>query len=138
MARKTIEELLAEEEKKAEQVRTRKAELKARQRIEERKRDAHRKIVVGAGIMSHIKIDPRFRKAVQDALNKAITEPKQRAAIPDLLDERAFNEAMRAAATTAAIEAREEAEAAAPEIRPAPPARQLKAPGEPPSGAAPA
>ena len=84
--RKTIEELIAEEEKKSEQVKARMAELKARQKAEDRKRDNHRKIVVGAGIMAHIKIDPRFRKAVQEALNKAVTEPKQRAVIPDLLD----------------------------------------------------
>jgi hypothetical protein len=57
--RKTTEELIAEEQKKAEQVRTRMAELKSRQRVEERKRDNHRKIVVGAGVMAHIRIDPQ-------------------------------------------------------------------------------
>ena len=113
--RKTTEELIAEEEKKSEQVKARMAELKARQRVEERKRDNHRKIVVGAAVMAHIKIDPRFRKAVQEALNKAVTDPKHRAVIPDLLDEKAFLEAMRAAAKKAAAEAKEakQAEAAA-------------------------
>jgi len=124
--RKTIEELIAEEEKKSEQVKARMAELKARQKAEDRKRDNHRKIVVGAGIMAHIKIDPRFRKAVQEALNKAVTEPKQRAVIPDLLDEKAFIEAMQAAAKKAAIEAKEEAAAeaaTAAEQQPAPATR---------------
>jgi predicted nucleotidyltransferase len=98
------------------------AELKGRQKAEERKRDSHRKIVVGAAIMAHIKIDARFRKAVQEALNKAVTEPKHRAVIPDLLDEKAFIEAMQAAAKKAAIEAKEEAaaDAAATEQQPAP------------------
>ena len=120
--RKTIEELIAEEEKKSEQVKARMAELKGRQKAEERKRDSHRKIVVGAAIMAHIKIDARFRKAVQEALNKAVTEPKHRAVIPDLLDEKAFIEAMQAAAKKAAIEAKEEAaaDAAATEQQPAP------------------
>ena len=88
--RKSTEELIAEEEKKSEQVKARMAELKARQRVEERKRDNHRKIVVGAAVMAHIKIDPRFRKDVQSALNQAVTDPKHRAVIPDLLDEKAF------------------------------------------------
>jgi len=124
MARKTTEELIAEEKKRAELARVRMAELKSRQKIEERKRDTHRKIVVGAAVMAHTRIDPRFRKAVQDALNKAVPEPKRRAAIPDMLDERAFQEAMRAAARKAAIEAEEAQEAVREsEKQPVPPTR---------------
>ena len=111
-ARKTTEELIAEEEKKAEQVRARMAELKARQHAEERKRDNHRKIVVGAAAMAHVRIDPQFRKALIAALNKAVTDPKQRAVIPDLLDEKAFQESMRLAAKRAAAEVREAADGA--------------------------
>ena len=125
--RKTTEQLIAEEEKKAEQVRARMAELKTRQRVEERKRDNHRKIVVGAAAMAHIRVDPQFRKALRDALNKAVTDPKHRAVIPDLLDEQAFQEAMRAAAKKAAVEAEEaKAEAAASEpVLPARPPQQV-------------
>ena len=111
--RKTTEQLIAEEEKKAEQLKARMAELKARQRVEERKKDSHRKIVVGAAVMAHVKIDPQFRKEVREALNKGVTEPKHRKVIPDLLDEKAFQEAMRAAAKQAAIEAKEAEDAAA-------------------------
>jgi molybdopterin converting factor small subunit len=124
--RKTTEELIAEEGKKVQQLRARMAELKARQKAEERKRDNHRKIVVGAAIMTHIKIDGHFRKEVRDALNLAVTDPKHRSVIPDLLDEQAFQEAQRAAAKKAAVEAAEAAEAAgaaneAPEaVRPSP------------------
>ena len=113
--RKTTQELIAEEEKKVEQVKARMAELKARQRVEERKRDNHRKIVVGAAAIAHIRVDPQFRQALREALNKAVTEPKHRAVIPDLLDEKAFQEAMRAAAKKAAAEAREAAVAAGAE-----------------------
>jgi len=107
--RKTIEELIAEEERKAGQAKVRVAELRTRQRVEERKRDSHRKIVVGAGAIAHIRIDPQFRQALRDALNKAVTDPKQRAVIPDLLDEQAFQESLRAAAKKAESEAKEEA-----------------------------
>jgi hypothetical protein len=115
---KTTEELIAEEEKKSEQVKARISELKSRQRVEERKKDNHRKIVVGAAVIAHIKIDARFRKAVQEALSTAVTDPKHRAVIPDLLNEKAFLEAMKAAAKKAAAEAKEakQAEAAAKSV----------------------
>ena len=124
--RKSTEELIAEEEKKSEQVKARMAELKARQKVEERKRDNHRKIVVGAAAMAHIKIDPQFRRELREALNKAVTDPKHRAVIPDLLDEKAFLQAMRAAVKKEAAEAKEAAKAA---TEPAPPAD--KPAGEP-------
>ena len=122
MAHKTTEELIAEEEKKGEQVKARMAELKARQKVEERKRDNHRKIIVGAAVMAHIRIDPRFRKDLQNALNRAVTDPKHRAVIPDLLDERAYLQAMKAAAKKEAAEAKEAKEAAKTTTEPAPPA----------------
>lgn len=110
--RKTTVELIAEEEKKVEQLKARMAELKARQRVEDRKRDNHRKIIVGAAAMAHIKIDPQFRKDLRNALIQAVTDPKQKAVIPDLLDEKAFQDAMRAAAKKAAEEAKEAKQAA--------------------------
>ena len=100
--RKTLDELIAEEQKKSDEARARIASLKARQRVIDRKRDNHRKIIVGAAAMAHMKISPPFRKALIDALNAAVSEPKHRAVIPDLLDEQAFNEAMRAASKQAA------------------------------------
>ena len=102
--RKTTEELIADEEKNLEQVKARMGELRARQKTDERKRDAHRKIIVGAAAMAHIRIDPQFRNELRAALNAAVTDPKQRGVIPDLLDEQAFNDAMRAAAKQAATE----------------------------------
>jgi len=129
MAHKTTEELIAEEEKKGEQVKARMAELKARQKVEERKRDNHRKIIVGAAVMAHIRIDPRFRKDLQNALNRAVTDPKHRAVIPDLLDERAYLQAMKAAAKKEAAEAKEAKDAAKTVTEPAPPANQ---PGDAP------
>jgi hypothetical protein len=106
--RKTVEELIADEKQKTEQSRARMAELKARQRAEERKRDTHRKIVAGAILIARVNNDPRFRRVVQEAF-----DPKHRAVIADLLDEKAFDQARMAAANKAAIEAKEKEVAAA-------------------------
>jgi hypothetical protein len=119
--RKTTQELIAEEEKKAEQVKARMAELVARQQGEQRKRDAHRKIVVGAAVIAHVRFDPEFRRVLREALKIAVTDPKNRAVIPDLLDEQAFQQAMQAAAKKAANDAKEEAAtSAAAKTPPAP------------------
>ena len=119
--RKTIEELIAEEEKKSEQVKARMAELKGRQGPKSARGQSPQDRGGSRHHGSH-QDDARFRKAVQEALNKAVTEPKHRAVIPDLLDEKAFIEAMQAAAKKAAKEAKEEAaaDAAATEQQPAP------------------
>jgi exonuclease III len=116
--RKSTQELIAEEEKKVEQLKARMGELKARLRGEDRKKDTHRKIVVGGAVMAHIRIDAQFRQNVRDALNKAVTEPKHRNVIPDLLSEQGFQDAMRAAAAKAEIEAQESQNA--PEKQPGP------------------
>lgn len=113
--RKSIDDQIADEQKRADEARARIAALKARQRTVSRKQDNHRKIIVGGACMAHIKIDPQFRKALFEALNAAVTDKKQRAAIPDLLDEQAFAEAMRATAKQAAIEAKEAAPKKKPE-----------------------
>ena len=134
-SRKTIQELIAEQQKKSDQARARIAELKGQERADERKKDSHRKIVVGAAVIAHVKIDPQFRKELREALNKAVTDPKHRAVIPDLLDEEAFHAAMRAAAKKA--EADEGQEATETTNKPAGTAQQRK--GAPDTkGAAPA
>ena len=136
--RKSTQQRIDEEEKKSEQVKARIAELKAQQRADERKRENHRKIVVGAAVIAHVKIDPRFRKEVRDALTKAVTDPKHKAVIADLLDEEAFHAAMRAAAKKADIEAAEAKEAAAATSEPGGAARgPQQGKGGPGTGGAP-
>lgn len=93
--RKTTAQLIADEEKKSGQLKARLEELKTRQRAEERKKENHRKIIVGAAVLAHIKINPVFRKQVQEALNLAVTDPKHREAIRDVLNERAFMTAVK-------------------------------------------
>jgi hypothetical protein len=117
--RKTTEELIAEEERRTEQGKARIAELKARQKAEERRRDTHRKVFAGATLIARVRTDPRLRRAVQESFNEAVTDPKRRAVILDLLDETAFNRSMQAANKEAA-EAKGAEEA---EKQPAPPTR---------------
>jgi len=135
--RKTTEELIAEEERRSEQGKARIAELKARQKTEERRRDTHRKVFAGATLIAHVRIDPRFRRAVQEAFNKAVTDPKRRAVILDLLDETAFNRSMQAANKEAAeAKGAEEAEKQpAPPTRPAQQHNGARSAAPPPTGA---
>ena len=109
--RKTTAQLIAEEEKKSGQLKARLEELKTRQRAEERKKENHRKIIVGAAVLAHIKINPVFRKQVQEALNLAVTDPKHREAIRDVLNERAYMTWMKEAMRLAKAAAKELAEA---------------------------
>jgi hypothetical protein len=120
--RKTVDELIADEKQKTEQSKARIAELKARQRADERKKDTHRKIVAGAILIGRVYSDPRFRRMVHENFNPAVTDPKHRAVIADLLDETAFDQARKAAANKTAIEAKEKeaATAAANTSAPAP------------------
>ena len=103
--RKTTLELIAEEEKKVEQVKSRMAELKARsgRGPQEGHSPQDRRRSHAHGSRQN---RSAFRKMVQDVFNKAVTNPKHRAAILDLIDEQAFQEAMRAAARKADAEAR--------------------------------
>ena len=112
MPRKTTAQLIADEEKKSGQLKARLEELKTRQRAEERKKENHRKIIVGAAVLAHIKINPVFRKQVQEALNLAVTDPKHREAIHEVLNERAFMTAMKEAMRLAKAAAKEAVEAA--------------------------
>jgi peptidoglycan/LPS O-acetylase OafA/YrhL len=54
---------------------------------EERKRDARRKIIVGAAALAHAEVDPGFRAALRMALRAAVTRDIDKAVIPDLLEE---------------------------------------------------
>lgn len=96
--RKSIDDLIADEQKKADEARAKIAALKFRQRSVSRKKENHRKIIVGAAAMAHMKISPPFRKGLMEALNAAVTDKRHRDVILDLLDEQAFAESMQAAA----------------------------------------
>jgi exonuclease III len=120
--RKPIDALIAEEQRKADEARAKIAALKLRQRAVSRKKDNHRKIIVGGAVMAHMRTNAAFRKAAMEALNVAVTEKRYRDAIPDLLDEKAFNEAMQAVAQQAKADLKQaETEKKAAQDKKAPP-----------------
>ena len=107
-----IQQLIAEQLKRQEESRAAVADLRARARLLDRKLDTRRKIIAGAGLLASIKMDSAFREQARKALAAAITRPQDRALLHEFFPE-----------------------APSP---PAPPSRPVKAPGEPPTGAAPA
>jgi hypothetical protein len=67
------------------QTENRLAAMDARERKDERKRDTRRKIIVGAAVLAHAKIDPSFAAKLQEVLSLAVTRPGDRKAIADQL-----------------------------------------------------
>ena len=116
--RKTLYDRIAEEQKRQDESRAALADLKTRAKELDRKLDVRRKIVMGAAVQAHAKVNSAFREELRKALNAAITRPQDRAILPEFFAE----------------------PAAAPDSPAAPesPARPKKPPGNPPSGAAPA
>ena len=109
--RKTLHQRIAELLKRHEQSRAELANLKARARILDRKLDTRRKIILGAAVQAHAKLNARFREELRKAVLAAISRPHDMAVLPEYFPE-------------------------TPEA-PAPPERPPKK-EEPPSGAAPA
>jgi hypothetical protein len=83
--RKTADERIEELRRKREQLDVRMAKLAAKQKSEARKRDARRKIIVGAAVLAHAEQDRFFRSALRDVLRAAVTRDIDRAVITDLL-----------------------------------------------------
>ena len=110
--RKTLEDRIAEEEKRQADLRVAIADLKARARILDRKLDTRRKIVLGAAVQAHAKRDRAFLEVLAKVVRVAVIREQDRALLPEFFP--------------------------SPPLAPSPPARPLKLPGDPPSGAAPA
>jgi len=110
--RETLLQQIADELKRQEQSRAALADLRARARILDRKLDTRRKIIAGAGLLAHAKLNRAFHEEARKALSAAVTRPQDRALLPEFFQDSAPGNT--------------------------PPARPLKAPREPPSGAAPA
>src|ERR1700690_147891 len=80
--RKTLHERIAEEEKRQEDLRLSIADLKARARTLDRKLDTRRKIVLGAALEAHAKLNSAFHAAMAKALPAAV-RPKDRWLLPE-------------------------------------------------------
>jgi hypothetical protein len=119
--RKTLHQRIAELLKRHEQSRAELADLKARAKDLDRKLDVRRKIIMGAAVQAHAKLNSAFREELRKAILAGVTRQRDREILPEFFPE--------AAPPPAPLP---------PPSAPAPPARPLKLPGEPPKGAAPA
>ena len=112
--RKTLHQRIAELLKRHEQSRAELADLKARAKDLDRKLDVRRKIVMGAAVQAHAKLNSAFREELRKAILAGVTRQRDREILPEFFPQ------------------------TAPPPAPAPPARPPKPPGEPPKGPAPA
>ena len=110
--RKTLHHRIAELLKRNEQSRAELADLRSRAKEADRRFEVRRKIVIGAAVQAHARVNSAFREELRKAILAAVTRPHDRAILPEFFPEGA--------------------------PAPPPPARPLKVPAEPPSGPAPA
>jgi hypothetical protein len=85
MSRKSLDERIEELTRQQEQLEARRATLLAAKRDTDRKRDARRKIIVGAAVLAHAELHPAFADQLRSVLNRAVQRPIDRNAIADLL-----------------------------------------------------
>lgn len=84
---KTLDEQIAEAERVRKLAASRLAKLQGKKQSVNRKRENHRKMIIGGAMLTHIQHDPEFDKVFRVALHKAITRAIDREAIADLLNE---------------------------------------------------
>jgi hypothetical protein len=84
-SKKTITEQIAEAEQDRKEAAARLTKLRGIEQKANRKRENHRKMIIGGGLMTHAQHDPEFDKVFRVALHKAITRKIDREAIADLL-----------------------------------------------------
>lgn len=85
MARKSSSERIAQLEERKKQLEAKLADLNARERAAERKRNTRRKIIVGGAMLAHTIQDAAFAATLREILDEAVQRPAERAAIADLL-----------------------------------------------------
>lgn len=83
--RKTLEDRLAELAEQQAQLEARRLALLNEKKSTDRKRDARRKIIVGAAVLAHAELHPAFADELRKVLGVAVTRHIDRAAIRDLL-----------------------------------------------------
>lgn len=65
-------------DKQISQLKARKSQIKARQRKQERAKDAQRKIVIGATLMRHAELHPEWQDVIWKILNEHVQRPYDR------------------------------------------------------------
>ncbi len=71
--------------RRKERVENQLAAMDARRRIVDRKRDTRRKVIVGAAVLAHARLDAAFAAHLQDVLKRAVVRPADRAFLAEHL-----------------------------------------------------
>jgi hypothetical protein len=84
--RKTPAQRIAELEERATALKNRAAQLKARQKVANRKEDARRKIIIGGAILAEMQASPAFRGAILKLLKRRVTRDIDKKTIANILN----------------------------------------------------
>ena len=122
--RKTLHQRIAELLKRHEEAKAELSQLKARAKEADRKLDVRRKIVMGAAVQAHAKVNSAFREELRKAILAGVTRQRDREILPEYFPE--------AAPPPAPLPS------PPPPPPPVSPARPTKLPGDHPTGPAPA
>ena len=76
--RKSLEERLADAQKKEAQAKARTQKAKALVNAQKRKQDTRRKIIVGGMVIAHMSHDPAFAAEIEKLMKEQITRPEDR------------------------------------------------------------
>lgn len=85
--RKSDAERLAALKRREADIKEQITRLVNKAKIEERKRDTRRKILVGGAALAHAKHDAAFARSLRQALHVAVTKEADRTVIQDILEE---------------------------------------------------
>jgi hypothetical protein len=77
---------LAVLKKKEQQLKAKIAEIEAKEKTEERKRDTRRKIIVGGAVLAHAALHPAFAEELKGVLKLAVTRDRDRDTIKDFVE----------------------------------------------------
>ncbi len=83
--RKSLDDQLAELTQRQAQIEARRLSLLAAKKVEDRKIDTRRKIIVGAAVLAQAELDPNFADRLREVLAQAVQRPIDRGVIADLL-----------------------------------------------------
>ena len=81
MARKTPQERLDELKAAKAKLEAREKRIRRQLAAEKRKKDAHRKIVIGTTLLAHAEHDPEFKELLWTILNNHVMRPHDRKAL---------------------------------------------------------
>ncbi len=84
-ATKPIIDRIAKLKAQKEKLGSRLNALEAKAKQEDKRRDVHRKIVVGAAVLDHIAKSPKFASQLAILLDQAVKRPADRDVVADLL-----------------------------------------------------